>query len=557
MYLQFYLWMVFMSFKCELFKVDPMELHEAIDTEALKDDIMMINLSKMDSHMEKIVTEIYIPDNVNGNTQPKIEHSSSSSVNPKFSSTLSQTIVDSTDEDDEMHSDIESEESAHPEASAEPESNLDFDETLKTFEDLVKTASSLSHTSDSVHEQVKRAVNEQVKRAVNDYQGLPDEHLLLHVEEAYSMTSKASVAVEEDNYRAFKLLMKAKSILKLLVSQIKSKDITKIVSKVKAGSKKKHKRSAPEHGEKYKPKMVSRGFNSQEYNWLANVFDLSKQEVDEVKNLSDEEFMLFSKRLQEESDITDSDYSVDDLIQVFKSARQLVPAELEAAALGIVHVGRHLGGRARVAVDPVVSLVRDTVIPGTGRLVDQAVETVPDDVRDWVGQGGKIASKRVDAVVGYLGPRLSSLSHTINDVQDTLTETAIDTYDQVAPRVIPALKSVISELQDALDYTRDALPPVGDHYQSIYSSVKDTVNDQVLPAVEPITTRLGKTLKDDVGPTLKDAVKTSLNAVFTGVPKVITQLSHEAHDAAKVFTGNYRQVLRNIKSQQKESNKDL
>jgi len=549
MYLQFYLWMVFMSFECELFKVDPMELHEAIDTEALKDDIMMINLSKMDSHMEKIVTEIYIPDNVNGNTQPKIEHSSSSSVNPKFSSTLSQTIVDSTDEDDEMHSDIESEESAHPEASAEPESNLDFDETLKTFEDLVKTASSLSHTSDSVHEQVKRAVD--------DFQGIPDEHLLLHVEEAYSMTSKASVAVEEDNYRAFKLLMKAKSILKLLVSQIKSKDITKIVSKVKAGSKKKHKRSAPEHGEKYKPKMVSRGFNSQEYNWLANVFDLSKQEVDEVKNLSDEEFMLFSKRLQEESDITDSDYSVDDLIQVFKSARQLVPAELEAAALGIVHVGRHLGGRARVAVDPVVSLVRDTVIPGTGRLVDQAVETVPDDVRDWVGQGGKIASKRVDAVVGYLGPRLSSLSHTINDVQDTLTETAIDTYDQVAPRVIPALKSVISELQDALDYTRDALPPVGDHYQSIYSSVKDTVNDQVLPAVEPITTRLGKTLKDDVGPTLKDAVKTSLNAVFTGVPKVITQLSHEAHDAAKVFTGNYREVLRNIKSQQKESNKDF
>ena len=73
------------------------------------------------------------------------------------------------------------------------------------------------------------------------------------------------------------------------------------------------------------------------------------------------------------------------------------------------------------------------------------------------------------------------------------------------------------------------MPPVGDHYQSIYSSVKDTVNDQVLPAVEPITTRLGKTLKDDVGPTLKDAVKTSLNAVFTGVPKVITQVSERSY----------------------------
>jgi len=69
------------------------------------------------------------------------------------------------------------------------------------------------------------------------------------------------------------------------------------------------------------------------------------------------------------------------------------------------------------------------------------------------------------------------------------------------------------------------LPPVGDYYQPFYSSVKDTVNDQVIPAVEPITSRLGKTLKNDVGPTLKDAVKNSLNAVFTGVPKVITQVS--------------------------------
>ena len=38
-------------------------------------------------------------------------------------------------------------------------------------------------------------------------------------------------------------------------------------------------------------------------------------------------------------------------------------------------------------MDPVVTLVRDTVIPETGRLVNDAVETVPDDVKDWVGEG--------------------------------------------------------------------------------------------------------------------------------------------------------------------------
>ena len=59
-------------------------------------------------------------------------------------------------------------------------------------------------------------------------------------------------------------------------------------------------------------------------------------------------------------------------------------------------------------MDPVVSLVWDTVFPGAGRLVDQAVESVPEDVKDWVGQGGKIAAKRVEMVVEYVG-LLSSL----------------------------------------------------------------------------------------------------------------------------------------------------
>ena len=54
----------------------------------------------------------------------------------------------------------------------------------------------------------------------------------------------------------------------------------------------------------------------QEYDWLANEFDLSKQEVDEVKNLSEEEFYFFSRRLQEETDMSESDYSVDDLFKI-------------------------------------------------------------------------------------------------------------------------------------------------------------------------------------------------------------------------------------------------
>ena len=57
----------------------------------------------------------------------------------------------------------------------------------------------------------------------------------------------------------------------------------------------------------------------------------------------------------------------------------------------------------------------------------------------------------------------------------------------------------------------------------MYQSVADTVND-VIPSVEPYADSLGKTIRHDVAPTLKDVLKGSLNAVFTGVPKVIKQV---------------------------------
>ena len=75
---------------------------------------------------------------------------------------------------------------------------------------------------------------------------------------------------------------------------------------------------------------------------------MSRQEADKVYMLSEEEFLKFSRSLQK-ADVSSKDngYSADDLIEVFKTARQIVPAELEAAALGFVEVGKHIGGRAR------------------------------------------------------------------------------------------------------------------------------------------------------------------------------------------------------------------
>merc|ERR1719342_1707 len=149
----------------------------------------------MDSHMEKVFKEIYDNnyDNDRRIMESKVKHSSMS-INPKFAS--SSTDKELTDGNNTEHNDSEESalpvESALPEGSAEPVPNHDFEDALKSFEDLVKTASSLSHAPSS------NANHEHVKRAVDDCQRLPDEHIMLHIEEAYGMISKASVAVEED-----------------------------------------------------------------------------------------------------------------------------------------------------------------------------------------------------------------------------------------------------------------------------------------------------------------------------------------------------------------------
>ena len=103
------------------------------------------------------------------------------------------------------------------------------------------------------------------------------------------------------------------------------------------------------------------------------------------------------------------------------------------------------------------SLTLFQIFTGTGKLVN---DTVPDDVKDRVGEGGRIVSKRIDDAVKNVLPRLIELSEAINKAQEDLTERAGDTIDSVAP----ALQSVI-----------DALRDTSERVEYFYNSVEDTV----------------------------------------------------------------------------------
>ena len=103
-----------------------------------------------------------------------------------------------------------------------------------------------------------------------------------------------------------------------------------------------------------------------------------------------------------------------------------------------------------------VALFQKKVLFFSGKLregslttLDQAVETVPEDVKEWVGEGGQLASRRVEAVVDYVAPRLTQLTSSLARVQQRLAETAEDTLDSV-----PTLEKLVEELQETLDVAR-------------------------------------------------------------------------------------------------------
>ena len=224
----------------------------------------------------------------------------------------------------------------------EDDEDMALREAIKSFESMMEETMSL------VHSRSTRLVSAKPYTASSKE---VEDYILRQLRESHDSLSRASVRVLDNRYEAHKLLEKSKNILASLAKAIELKEIDEILEKL--GSlpvkKTKVKRSADDRDNEVSNKMIARGFNTKEYNWLSKEFLLTKKEVDDVKNLSEEEFQLFTANLMEKTDMTslDGGYTAEDLISVLKSARQLVPSELEAAAVSIVEVGKHLGGRAR------------------------------------------------------------------------------------------------------------------------------------------------------------------------------------------------------------------
>jgi len=244
------------------------------------------------------------------------------------------------------------------------------------------------------------------------------------------------------------------------------------------------------------------------------------------------------------------------------------------------------------------------------------VERIPDDLKNWAGDGQRIAAKRMQAIADYTRPRLATMGKSMSKWQEVLSASAEESMKEFVPKLVPALQVLVAELQDTLELAREVIPPVVEEvgYQAApyYIGIRDTMNEnlikpvydiltseriarpvgaaidsvapigraaydnvavrsrvvydevspvfsnivtssedvmreKVMPAVEDArhqASKVGKTVQTSV----RDVIKSTLDTVFDGVPKMMQQVGHEMHDAAKVFRGRYSSALGKMRS---------
>ena len=365
--------------------------------------------------------------------------------------------------------------------------NNEFDhaEDFKVNTDFLDAMASMDELMDTTEaKRRKRGASDSDDKDEDEFDSLAFEKL----EEILESLAKSSHKLEMgDKKGAYRMLEKAKALVRNMNKEVEQTD---------EGILSRHSRSVEDvdntdhkgFSDPIEEDLVTRGFTEDEYYWLQNEFSLSKEEADGLKGMSPEEFAQLIQTLRGTTPTEgEEDYSVSDLLAVLTEARQLVPSEVTAAAEGAVEVGWHLGGRAAEAVSPVVKVVRESVLPSAARLAVTAVDSLPEDVRDWAAEGGRIAARRAEMVAEYAGPRLARLASTADKMRETLQETAGDAMAAVVPALVPSFQSAVDELRDTIQLAREMIPP---RAEAAYNSVADKVSPVAATVRQSIRVRI-------------------------------------------------------------------
>jgi len=187
---------------------------------------------------------------------------------------------------------------------------------------------------------------------------------------------------------------------------------------------------------------------------------------------------------------------------------------------------------------------RDLVVPAYAQVKTKVVDPAARKVQDyWIRP---LTERMEDYVVQPIAERARPVY-----------------YDYARPAASTAATlagSAVSGVSSAAESSRvvyqNSLKP---GIKKFAHSTKQVLDSAVKPAVAEAATnvadraaRIGDSIQKEIVPPLKEGIKSTLHTVFTGLPKLVQKMSHEAEDAAKVFNGKYSEALHKMKTQEEK-----
>ena len=131
--------------------------------------------------------------------------------------------------------------------------------------------------------------------------------------------------------------------------------------------------------------------------------------------------------------------------------RDSMPTELSAAYEGAKEVGKHVGSRLKPMMRDGYKTVAYDFYPRAKISVAKAVDSVPEDIKDFARQGKKIVETRAKYVSEIAKPSLNKIGADLWQLQEQLKqvaqETSVYAEREVVPNIVPALKGLLFDIQ--------------------------------------------------------------------------------------------------------------
>jgi len=213
------------------------------------------------------------------------------------------------------------------------------------------------------------------------------------------------------------------------------------------------------------------------------------------------------------------------LQKLLRRINPIIPSEVEAAYQGAVEVGKHMGRRLEPIVTSGYKNLAYHYIPQVKKTVEEAVDRVPEDIKDFARQGRKIVTTRARLASELAEPSINMIRNDLWLMQQQLKQVAAETGDytkkEVVPNILPTLKGLLFDLQETLELTaaivqEDVKPLAAEvHREVIKPAYSEVRSKMVEPAARKVKDFVMGPVADTLTQYLVDPIAESASPVYS------------------------------------------